>query len=466
MGVVEYSSDNIDRGASSCCARVDSCAPPSGVVGNGVSSPSAPPLQQASPLARDNLRCSHSPISDGSSSRGSPTLGMKRMSESVQSNESSPSTKRSRSSGDAEVRLLIQAKTAGSIIGKGGSNISRLRSEYTATITIPDCPGPERVLTIRGEESVVLKVLEEVLNALAEAIPRTGESDVRLLVHQSQAGAIIGKGGEKIKELREMCGGQVKAFSSCCPQSTDRVIQIAGDRGRVLLTLNTVVDTLRETPVKGIENPYNPYNYEDFFAAEYGGWGEGKGRFPRGGGPGMPPMGAPPQGPMGGRGPMGPPQGAMVPRDGGMGPFGDRRRGGGPPGGPFSPPRNGNGMNRRVGGGEDFDMMPSNGVGGVKGGGGGGYWNNNQPMGMAEQITTQVTIPKDVAGAIIGKGGARIRKIRADSCCSINIEDARPGSNDRVITIVGEDQQIKYAQYLLQQSVREFGGQGGRRENY
>jgi heterogeneous nuclear ribonucleoprotein K len=64
---------------------------------------------------------------------------------------------------------------------------------------------------------------------------------------------------------------------------------------------------------------------------------------------------------------------------------------------------------------------------------------------------SQVTIPKDVAGAIIGKGGARIRKIRADSCGSINIEDARPGSNDRVITIVGEDQQIKYAQYLLQQ---------------
>ncbi|KAF2365386.1 K domain type 1 [Trinorchestia longiramus] len=257
--------------------------------------------------------------------------------------------------------------------------------------------------------------------------------------------------------LFQLCGGQVKAFSSCCPQSTDRVIQIAGDRSRVLLTLSSVVDTLKDTPIKGVENPYNPYNYEDFYAGEYGGWGEGKGRFPRGGGP-MPPMGGP-QGPMSGRGPMGPPGGPMGPRDGGMGPFGDRRRGGGPPGGPFSPPRNGNAMNRR--GGDDFDMMPSNGVGGK-----GGYWNNNQPMGMAEQVTTQVTIPKDVAGAIIGKGGARIRKIRADSCCSINIEDARPGSNDRVITIVGEEQQIKYAQYLLQQSVREFGGPVGRRDNY
>ncbi|KAF2369092.1 K domain type 1 [Trinorchestia longiramus] len=134
---------------------------------------------------------------------------MKRMSESVLSTESSPSSKRSRSAGVSDLRLLIQAKTAGSIIGKGGSNISRLRSEYPATITIPDCPGPERVLTVRGDYSIVLKVLEEVLNALAEAIPRTDESDVRLLVHQSQAGAIIGKGGEKIKELRE---GELKRY--------------------------------------------------------------------------------------------------------------------------------------------------------------------------------------------------------------------------------------------------------------
>lgn len=30
--------------------------------------------------------------------------------------------------------------------------------------------------------------------------------DLRLLVHQSQAGCIIGKSGQKIKELREVSG--------------------------------------------------------------------------------------------------------------------------------------------------------------------------------------------------------------------------------------------------------------------
>ena len=32
-----------------------------------------------------------------------------------------------------------------------------------------------------------------------------GESEIRFLIHQSQAGAIIGRGGNKVKEMREVC---------------------------------------------------------------------------------------------------------------------------------------------------------------------------------------------------------------------------------------------------------------------
>jgi len=39
---------------------------------------------------------------------------------------------------------------------------------------------------------------------LPQASQRSGEADIRMLVHQSQAGAIIGKAGAKIKELREV----------------------------------------------------------------------------------------------------------------------------------------------------------------------------------------------------------------------------------------------------------------------
>ena len=97
-----------------------------------------------------------------------------------------------------------------------------------------------------------------------------------------------------------------------------------------------------------------------------------------------------------------------------------------------------------------------------------------------------MTIPNELAGAIIGPGGQRIRKIRLESkvcipdvfvCiivmvfvfvilpfkASITIDEPASGSNERVISIVGSPKQIQTAQYLLQQSVREHGsGAGGR----
>lgn len=70
--------------------------------------------------------------------------------------------------------------------------------------------------------------------------------------------------------------------------------------------------------------------------------------------------------------------------------------------------------------------------------------------------TTQVSIPKELAGAIIGRGGTRIRQIRQDSNAQITIDEAAEGSNDRIISIQGNQDQIQNAQYLLQMSVKEY----------
>ncbi|XP_063606421.1 heterogeneous nuclear ribonucleoprotein K-like, partial [Penaeus indicus] len=254
-------------------------------------------------------------------------------------------------------------------------------------------------------------------------------------------------GHSSLRSFQE-CGGQIKVYTNCCPQSTDRVIQITGDRERAILTITRILELIKESPIKGLYNSYNPHNFDEFFASEYGGWGESpKGRFP--GGPmGRGPPHMVPGGPMG-RGPMGPPGGPPGP-PGPPPPFG-RRGPMGPPRGPPPPmrgPPNG-----------DFDGMRSK--------GGKPFMNGSDPHnGDLPTTSTQVTIPKDAAGAIIGKGGARIRKIRSDSGASISIEDSRPGVNDRVITISGTEPQIKHAQYLLQQSVREYGGYQDPRGDY
>lgn len=80
--------------------------------------------------------------------------------------------------------------------------------------------------------------------------------DLRLLVHQSQAGCIIGRGGYKIKELREVrfCHASLKfqqsglqtlkVYQMLCPNSTDRVIQLVGDVDKVIDCLQSIAELL------------------------------------------------------------------------------------------------------------------------------------------------------------------------------------------------------------------------------
>lgn len=62
----------------------------------------------------------------------------------------------------------------------------------------------------------------------------------------------------------------------------------------------------------------------------------------------------------------------------------------------------------------------------------------------------QVTIPSELGGTIIGKGGERINRIREDSGAHIIVDPAQAGE-ERIITISGTQTQIQTAQYLLQQ---------------
>lgn len=434
--------------------------------------------------------------------------------------------KRSRR-GDEEVRLLIPSKVAGSIIGKGGANITKLRSQYKASITVPDCPGPERLLTLSSDMDSVCNIVNDVVPNLEEngASINGNELDLRMMIHQSQAGCVIGKGGQKIKEIREKTGARIKIYANMAPQSTDRVIQITGEPAKCIDTIREVLTLIKQSPIKGAINPYDPHNYDEVYADQYGGWGnqggggggggggfgnrggrggndggprggnrDGGGRFGGGGGLGGP------RSTGGGGGPMNRGSGGGF---GGGGAFGGSNRGGGGGGlGGGGGGRFGGGGGGRDGGG--FGNRDSFGGGGGSGGGnrdsfggggssfgsrgggsnsferngwggGGGGGGNSVPFSSpppssgnssfgsgggggggasgGSKNSTQVTIPKELAGAIIGKGGGRIRKIRMDSGANITIDEPLPGSNERIITIQGSPNQIQMAQYLLQQSV-------------
>jgi len=71
--------------------------------------------------------------------------------------------------------------------------------------------------------------------------------------------------------------------------------------------------------------------------------------------------------------------------------------------------------------------------------------------------TTKVTIPNNMAGAIIGAGGSRIRQIRMESKAIIEIGEPDGTLGERVISISGNEKTIQLAQYMLQQAVKEGG---------
>ncbi|KAJ9599638.1 hypothetical protein L9F63_026513, partial [Diploptera punctata] len=221
---------------------------------------------------------------------------------------------------------------------------------------------------------------------------RSGRSsedvDLRMLVHQSQAGCIIGKSGFKIKELREKTGARIKIFSNCCPQSTERVCQISGRPNTCTDSIKEIMELIKTSPIKGMNNPYDPHNYDDFHAQRIWRFGDVDGKGGRGGPGGMyGGMGGPPPMGRGGRfggpgvgnmgpGPRGGPRGGMGGPPGGMGPM----RGGG-----FGGGRGGFGGNR--GNASNGMMGNSLNMGGNNVGGPG-------PM-LGSKGSTQVTIPKD-----------------------------------------------------------------------
>ena len=50
----------------------------------------------------------------------------------------------------------------------------------------------------------------------------------RMIVPASQCGSLIGKGGSKIREIREVTGASIQVASEMLPNSTERAVTISG----------------------------------------------------------------------------------------------------------------------------------------------------------------------------------------------------------------------------------------------
>jgi len=125
-------------------------------------------------------------------------------------------------------KILVPAAAAGRIIGKGGITIAQLQKDAGARIKMSKAsefyPGTtERVCLISGPIEGILKINDFFMENFSS-------TSIKILVPNSTAGMIIGKGGSYIKQIKEESGAYVQISQKCTDLSLpERCVTIVGD---------------------------------------------------------------------------------------------------------------------------------------------------------------------------------------------------------------------------------------------
>ncbi|XP_054435224.1 poly(rC)-binding protein 3 isoform X4 [Pteronotus mesoamericanus] len=333
------------------------------------------------------------------------------------------------------IRLLMHGKEVGSIIGKKGETVKKMREESGARINISEGNCPERIVTITGPTDAIFKAFamiaykfeEDIINSMSNS-PATSKPPVtlRLVVPASQCGSLIGKGGSKIKEIRESTGAQVQVAGDMLPNSTERAVTISGTPDAIIQCVKQICVVMLESPPKGATIPYRPKPASTpvIFA---------------GGQVRADPLAAstanlslllqpPPLPAYTIQGQYAIPHPDQLTKLHQLAmqqtPF--------PPLGQTNPAFPGEKLPLHSSEEAQNLMGPSSGL-------------DASPPAS----THELTIPNDLIGCIIGRQGTKINEIRQMSGAQIKIANATEGSSERQITITGTPANISLAQYLI-----------------
>ncbi|XP_020926751.1 poly(rC)-binding protein 3 isoform X6 [Sus scrofa] len=285
------------------------------------------------------------------------------------------------------IRLLMHGKEVGSIIGKKGETVKKMREESGARINISEGNCPERIVTITGPTDAIFKAFamiaykfeEDIINSMSNS-PATSKPPVtlRLVVPASQCGSLIGKGGSKIKEIRESTGAQVQVAGDMLPNSTERAVTISGTPDAIIQCVKQICVVMLEAyTIQGQYAIPHPDQLTKLHQLA---------------------MQQTPFPPLGQTNPAFP--GDKLPL--------------------HSSEEAPNLMGQPAG----LDTSPP-------------------------ASTHELTIPNDLIGCIIGRQGTKINEIRQMSGAQIKIANATEGSSERQITITGTPANISLAQYLI-----------------
>lgn len=186
--------------------------------------------------------------------------GTKRLSDSDYTYDES---KLKQSKLDINARLLVVGRYCGLIVGKKGETLGRLRKEYNVKLDMPASQKDDRIFSVTGDVESCVAVVKEVMTKCRHApypVGQKSEYEINLLVPSDNVGMVIGKGGDKLKEIRDQSNGRVKVYQECLPHSNERVVAIGGDSeddvtGALKMILEILQDARRSPFI-----PYDPNN--------------------------------------------------------------------------------------------------------------------------------------------------------------------------------------------------------------
>lgn len=318
------------------------------------------------------------------------------------------------------IRLIMQGKEVGSIIGKKGEIVKRFREESGAKINISDGSCPERIVTVSGSRSAIYKAFtlitkkfEEWCSQFQDNTNAQGKTQIpiRLIVPASQCGSLIGKGGSKIKEIREITGCSIQVASEMLPNSTERAVTLSGSADSITQCIYHICCVMLESPPKGATIPYRPkpqMNGPVIVANGQAYTIQGNYAVPAQEVAGLA------KNPLAGLAALGL-AGAIPTNTGGLNPTGELA------------------LAALAG-----SQLRTN--------------NNRNVAAQVQSQSHEMTVPNDLIGCIIGKGGTKIAEIRQISGAMIrisNCEERDSGNTDRTITITGNPDSVALAQYLI-----------------
>ncbi|KAK8754650.1 hypothetical protein OTU49_017021 [Cherax quadricarinatus] len=187
--------------------------------------------------------------------------------------ESKPLSTNEGPTASLSMRLLMQGKEVGSIIGKKGEIVKRFREESGAKINISDGSCPERIVTVTGNTDAIFTAFKLICAKFEEFLGQMYQNNgsagggggqqrppitLRLIVPASQCGSLIGKAGSKIKEIREQTGASIQVASEMLPNSTERAVTVSGTSDSITQCVYNICCVMLESPPKGATIPYRP----------------------------------------------------------------------------------------------------------------------------------------------------------------------------------------------------------------